>query len=117
MQNLVDKQLLCIWWFDAFYIVFCGSVLMRLDVITNSLTSITDITSESGLDAAFLWSKGDIKETFVKASLAVLNEKVFLDCSLNDFSVSVKILCYPGEKGPVEFVAFIGPNMNSPSMS
>jgi hypothetical protein len=56
-----------------FTFVICGSVLVLLDVIANSLSSVADITSESAMDTAFLWSKGDGEETFVKASLAVLN--------------------------------------------
>ena len=49
-----------------------------LDVITNSLSSIADITSESGFYTAFFRSKGDVEETIVKASLAVLNGKALL---------------------------------------
>ena len=75
---------------------------MRLDVIANSLSSIVDITSESSLDAAFLWRECNIKETFVKTCLAVLKEKVVLDSSLG------QILCYFGMKGFVEFVALSG---------
>ncbi len=108
MQKLVDKELFRIWWIDAFYIVSCWSVLMRLDVITNRLSSIVDIASESGLDAAFLWSKGDVEESFVKASLSVLKEKVSFDSILNDLSVSVQILCYFGGKRIVELLVFDG---------
>jgi hypothetical protein len=58
---------------------------MRLDEITNRLSAIINITCEFGLDTTLLWTKGDLKETFIMTSLAALNEKVFLDGSLNSF--------------------------------
>jgi hypothetical protein len=35
------------------------------------------------------------------------DEKGFLDSSLNDLSVSIQILCYFGEKGLVDLLAFL----------
>ena len=108
VQQLVDEQLFCVRLLQTFRIVFRWAILMRLDVITSSLSSIADITNKAGLDAAFLWCERNVIETLVKARLAVLSEKVFSDSSLNHFSVSVQILCYFGEKSLVEFIAFFG---------
>ncbi|KAJ8323418.1 hypothetical protein O5D80_8745 [Batrachochytrium dendrobatidis] len=41
MQHIADKQFICIWLSDTFYIVFCGSVLTSLDVATNSQLLLT----------------------------------------------------------------------------
>ena len=106
VQQLVDEQLFCVRLLQTFRIVFRWAILMRLDVITRSLSSIADITNKAGLDAAFLWCERNVIETFVKARLAVLSEKVFSDSSLNHFSVSVQIHCYFGEKDIVELLVF-----------
>ena len=106
IKKLVDEEFFCIRWLFAFHSGCCGSLLMRLEEIANSLSSVADITSKSGLDATLLWKGQNFG--FVKTSLAVLKAKVVIDSSLNDCSAPVQICCYFGEKGLVEFEAFFG---------
>lgn len=108
LEKLVKKHLFRVGGFHTLRIFFGWTVLMGLDVIGSCLRSITDLTSESRLNAARFWGKGNVEMSLVKTGLAVTNEKAFSDSSLHDLGIPIQIQGYFVEEGFVDLEALFG---------